>query len=235
MPRLRALLAVLVSLAACRATVEAPEAARAQTELRHVETRLAALRDALGGEAALAALETLRAGYACRGPSGDYRLELELEPAGAGRITWLFPGQPASVFELEGAAAWLLSDDGTRTALTPMEAEMVRSHDFPRLVSAPEEFLGPFTRVGTSQADGRPLERFEAASGSALELDLATDLPFRITLLDRRTDPPATVVVRFERWRELDGVLLPERVVAVDGRGEWVMELDLARLGPRGE
>jgi len=43
--------------------------------------------------------------------------------------------------------------------------------------------------------------------------------------------PVPPVVVRFERWRELDGVLLPERVVAVDGRGEWVMALDSARLG----
>lgn len=198
-------------------------------------TSRAALRHALGGEAALGALEQLRAVYACRGPSGEYCLALELEPADTGRIVWTFPGQPASTFELEGDAVGLLAEGGARTALAPEEAEMVRAHAFPRLVAAPEAFLGPLTRVGTSLEDGRTLERLEAASGSALELDLATDLPLRVELLDRRTAPPATVVVRFERWRELDSVLLPERVVAVDGRGEWVMELDSAWLGPRGE
>ena len=197
-------------------------------------TSRAALRHALGGEAELVALEHLRAVYACRGPSGEYRLALELEPADAGRIVWTFPGQPASTFELEGEAVGLLAEGGARTALAPEEAEMVRAHAFPRLVAAPEAFLGPLTRVGTSQEDGRTLERLAAASGSALVLDLATDLPLRIELLDRRSTPPATVVVRFERWRELDGLLLPERVVAVDGRGEWLMELDSALLGPGG-
>jgi len=197
-------------------------------------TSVAALRHALGSEAELAALEHLRAVYACRGPSGEYRLALELEPADSGRIVWTFPGQPESTFEFEGDAVRLLAEGGARTALAPEEAEMVRAHAFPRLVAAPEAFLGPLTRVGSSQEDGRTLERLEAASGSALVLDLATDLPLRIELLDQRNTPPATVVVRFERWRELDGLLLPERVVAVDGRGEWVMELDSALLGPGG-
>lgn len=234
MPRLRtsrtalAALAALVPLVACRATTEA-------TATSDAATRLAALRRALGGDAALAQLDELRATYACNGPSGGYHLELALEASDAGRIAWHFPNRPASVFAFERDAAWLLAEDGARTALAPEEAEMVRSHAFARLVAAPEEFLGVLARVGTTEEGVRSLERLAAASGSFVELDRATDLPLRITLLDRRAEPPTPVVVRFERWRELDGVLLPDRVVAVDGRGEWVMELEAARFGRDGD
>jgi hypothetical protein len=195
-------------------------------------TSLAALRHALGGEERLAALGDLHAEYACRGPIGSYRLALELPREGAWRIAWTFPNQPTSVFELDGQAGWLRAADGARSPLPPAEVEMVRAHAFPRLVADPEGFLGTLTRVGTRSEDGHTLERLESTAGNALELDLATDLPARIELLDARTDPPARVTLRFERWTTLDGLLVPELVVAVDARGEWSMELDARGLQP---
>lgn len=197
-----------------------------------VATSLAALRHALGGAARIDALADVRASYACRGPVGAYRIELELPRARPWRVAWLFPGEIPAEFELDGHAGWSRAADGTRTPLAPEEAAMVRAHAFPRLVLAPEEFLPELEHAGTRLEQGRTLERLVArAPGTgALELDLANDRLARLELVDARTDPPAKVTVRFESWREVDGLLLPERVVAVDGKGDWVMELATAEL-----
>lgn len=200
-------------------------------------TSLAALRHALGGAARSAALAEVRASYACRGPIGAYRIEMELPRARPWRVAWLFPGQAPAEFELDGSACWSRAADGTRTPLAAEEAAMVRAHAFPRLALAPEDFLPELEHAGTRVEQGRTLERLTARSPGAgtLELDLSNDRLARLELVDTRTSPPAVVTVRFESWREVDGLLLPERVVAVDGKGDWVMELATVSLAFDGE
>jgi hypothetical protein len=194
-------------------------------------TSLAALRQALGGEKRLAALADVRASYACRGPGTRYRIEMELPAARPWRMRWLFPGQPASEFELDGQAGWSVAADGQRTELDPATADMARSHAFPRLVQAPEEFLGPLEHAGAAQEEGRLLETLGAVHRPAsLFLDTATNLPVRLELGDANDPSTRVVRVRFETWREVEGLLVPERVVAVDAKGEWVMELAEVRF-----
>lgn len=113
---------------------------------------------------------------------------------------------------------------------------MVRSHAFPRVVLAPEELLPALEHRGECVEAARTSERLAAKDGGAgaLELDLATDRPARLELVDVSTDPAGVVTVRFESWRAVDGVHVPQRVVAVDARGEWVMELASLELTWRG-
>ena len=195
------------------------------------KTSLAALRHALGGAARIRALQGVRARYEARSPQGSpYAIALDLPAQGPWTIAWHYPGQPAAAFELEGHEGWSLAPDGARSALPSSEAEMVRSHAFPWLVLAPESFLPGLESEGPFDEGGRWLERLSTGHGSALVLDLATDLPARLELVDEREGAARTVTVRFEAWRREAGLLVPARVVAVDAKGEWTMELGALEL-----
>ena len=69
-----------------------------------------------------------------------------------------------------------------------------------------------------------------AGQPAAAEIDLSTDLLLGLELSDTRQQPPAQVTIRFESWRRAEGLLWPERIVAVDASGTWTMDLDFVRV-----
>lgn len=195
---------------------------------------LAALRHALGGETLIARLREADAGFACRGPAGDYRLELQLPREGSWRMRWIFPQRPEQVFDVEGHAGWAVDVGGARAPLSDAEVAMLRSHAFPWLALDPAAFFFSIAHAGTRLDSGRTLERLSmtdsAGQPAAAEIDLSTDLLLSLELSDTRSDPPAQVTLRFESWRRVAGLLLPERIVAIDARGTWTMDLDFVRV-----
>lgn len=195
---------------------------------------LAALHRALGGEASIARLRKASAAYACSGPSGSYRLEMELPREDAWRMRWIFPGRPEQRFELLGKQGWSVDGDGTRAALGTAEFAALCSHAFPWLVLDPARCFSSMVHAGERLDSGRTLERLtmvDAAGQAAIaEIDLSNDLLAGLELADSRAQPPAQIRIRFESWRPVDGLMLPERVVALDAGGTWILELDSVRL-----
>lgn len=107
-------------------------------------------------------------------------------------------------------------------------------HAFPWLALDLAAFFPTLEHAGTRVDAGRTLERLRLTDAlgqpATAELDLANDRLVSLELLDTRTDPPSPVRIDFETWRELDGLLLPERVVAHDAHGDWTLELERAEL-----
>lgn len=177
----------------------------------------------------LARLSGVRASVHGSGPSGAYRLELDLPRAGPWRFRWIFPGRPESLCEIDGAQGWSLEGE-TRTPLTPAEVEMVRGHAFPLLVPDFETFFPGIEREGTRRESGSLLERLRLtdrlAQPASADFDLANDRLVQLVLKDTRSDPPEDVTIVFETWQSIGGLLWPRRVVAHDRSGAWVMDFE---------
>jgi hypothetical protein len=157
---------------------------------------LAALHHALGGEPLIARVCDVSASFACSGPAGDYRLELQLPRTGTWRLHWNFPGRPGQVFEVEGQAGWAIDASGARTPLSDGEVAMLRSHAFPWLVADLAVFFSSMEHAGTRLDSGRTLERLSmrdsAGQPAAAEIDLSTDLLLGLELSDTRSQPPGS-------------------------------------------
>jgi len=204
------------------------------------ETTLAAARRALGPAERLANLRGARATLDCDGPTGPYRLGLDLALDGPWRIVWLFPGRAPSAFVLDGAQGWSVAEgSGERTPLAPAELAALRSHAFPFVVPLFERFFPTREFAGVERDGARSLERLrlvdELGHAAGALFDLADDHLARLELLDARAEPPAPVTLDFERWQTVDGLSVPRVVVAHDARGTWRMELVGASLRFAGE
>jgi len=195
---------------------------------------LAAMRHALGGETLIARVRDLSASFSCHGPIGPYRIDMQLPRAGPWRLRWTFPERPERVCEIEGQSGWAIEPGGARTPLSKAEVAMLRSHAFPRLALDPAACFTSMQHAGTRLESGRSLKRLRMTDGAgqpaSAEIDLGTDLLLGLELVDTSSQPPEPVWLRFESWRRVEGILWPERVVAVDKRGTWTMDLDSLRV-----
>ena len=117
-----------------------------------------------------------------------------------------------------------------RAELLTLHAAQQRAHldeDAAGLVSLLDDGFcelrdGRMLRPTRAELEARFQSYFDAVEFLAWD-DLE---PPRIELAEDGTHATMAVKsVRFEAWREVEGLLLPERVVAVDGKGDWVMEL----------
>ncbi|MSR63589.1 MAG: hypothetical protein EXS08_14220 [Planctomycetes bacterium] len=204
------------------------------------ETTLSAARRALGPDERLANLRGARATLDCDGPTGPYRLVLDLALDGPWRLAWFFPGRAPSAYVLEGGQGWSVAEaSGERTPLAPAELAVLRSHAFPLLVPLFERFFPTREFAGVQHDGARSLERLrlvdELGHAASALFDLADDHLVRLELLDARAEPPAPVTLDFERWQTVDGLSVPRVVVAHDARGTWRMELVGAALRFAGE
>lgn len=189
-------------------------------------TTLAAARHAVGGAERLARVRAIRGTVRGSGPSGTYDLALDLPRGRPWRLTWRFPGRESRTVEIDGAEGWNVAPDGTRSALSLAETQVVRLHAFPWLVPELERFFPSSTLAADAGASLESLDLVDPLGHPARALFTRQDDRLaRLEVLDATREPPAPVTLEFRAWQAVEGLLVPRLVVATDASGEWHLEL----------
>ncbi len=177
---------------------------------------------ALGGWAALARVESVRAVASVESPRGTHGLELRSARGGRFVMRQLRDGKASfEAFISPGAAR---AADGSPIEMPDLA--LVLGHDFAGIALDPRMFFSalanprPATLAGASTtalsgrdpAGGHAVLHFDARSSRLAGFEL-----------QHPRKPGVTVVVTIDGWSRVAGVLLPSAVTARDDLGSWVM------------
>jgi hypothetical protein len=220
MPRLLPLVSLL-ALSLSRALLAGtPESTPARNgEAQAILDRAA---KALGGWAALARVETVRAVASVESPKGAFGLELRSARGGRFVMRQLRDGKASfEAFVSPGAAR---TADGS--PIERPDLALVLGHDFAGIALDPRTFFlalanpHPASLLGASTT---ALAGRDPAGGEAvLHFERRTSRLAGFELQHPRK-PGVKVVVTIDGWSRVAGVLLPSAVTARDDQGSWVI------------
>jgi hypothetical protein len=189
---------------------------------------------ALGTPQAVAAVRSVRGLARCRGPRGEYLTFVDSARGDLLRFEQRWPDGRRFLAFVRGAEAWAHDfDTGLAEPISPEMRAAIRSHEFQLIPLVLAERYSPqsviqeddSTRVAVLDELGLPGElRFDARTGLLLSM--------AFTNYNR---PAEQVITTLGPWRSIDGVLFPERAVATDSTGDYVLDFHTIEVNPFAE
>ena len=90
----------------------------------------------------------------------------------------------------------------------------------------PESFVSNPSLIGTVEFHGRECEKLSgfAEDGTEIDLyyDLKTGLPLGFEMLNP-VEAGTIVTIIFREWKDVEGVLMPSKVIASDKQGDFYL------------
>ena len=222
---------ILLLTAACQGT------GSTDSELPTVEQIVAAAHQAMGGEAAVAEVRSVRAFARCTGPDGPYTTEIQTDREGD--LLFFQTREREGKTEhfrafVRGPYTWAELVDAEAGGVEPQPVAvraMARSHDFFAFALDFPFFLNEPKVFGRTEVGGEPY----------LELRLTDNFkrPVR-AYFHAKTHlfaglemfnpifPKELVQLRIVDWKQVGSVLLPSRAIVTDGSGDF--ELDFQEI-----
>lgn len=162
----------------------------------------------------------------CNGPDGSYRTDISSPP---GRRFWfrqVHPGNKTFEALVTADGAWSIKSDGSRSPLNYRRTLMVRSHDFQRIALDPESFVSNLGLIGTVNFRGLKSEQLSGLADDGTKIELYYAVKSGLPLGFKMMNPvqAATIVtITYQEWKDVEGVLLPSKVVASDTQGDFYL------------
>lgn len=183
---------------------------------------LARARRALGGDAAVAAVATLRFDADGEGPGGPFRTQVLSAVDGRVRFTQTFPDEPAFAAGVSLAGGWQRVGRGPPTdSLGAVLATVVHGHEMHLAVLAPEARYTAPAAAGRERVNGRDVEvvRFHDALGAPVDFlhDAETGRPAGFRPVNHTGRGAGDLLTWFDDWRRVGEVLLPFAVTITQG------------------
>lgn len=180
-------------------------------------------RAALGGEAVVARVATLRFTAECEGPSGSFRTIVASARDGRVSFTQVFPERPRFAAGISLSGAWQQrGSDAPLDSLGAMLRTVVSGHEMHLLAIGPEaRFTAPTTRpMETVDERAVHVVRFHDALSAPADFlyDAATGRPLGFRLVNHTGHGASLVSTRFGDWRPVGDVLLPFAIAITHGR-----------------
>ncbi len=153
------------------------------------------------------------------GPDGSFKTDISSPPDGRFWYRRVLEGRKPFEALITSEGAWSVHEDGTRTPLSRRTALMVRSHDFQRIAIDPESFAQNIGWV--KETDFHTLKSQEllgyTEDGTKIYLyfDDKSGLPLGFRM-DNPVQTDTSVTIIFQMWKNVEGVLLPSKVIALD-------------------
>lgn len=184
---------------------------------------------AMGGETAVNRIQSITAVANCTGPNGDYITKLESSRDGNLYFEQVRSGQrPFAAWIVGADQGWTLNEAGEKTALNPQAITMIRSHDFQMIpLTFTERYIG-LLALGAVEFQDRTCEKvqFDDELGQICHayFDAGNYLWAGMTLANSIGEPGEIVTVIINNWQEVEGVKLPQNIVAIDKNGEFSLD-----------
>jgi hypothetical protein len=213
----------------------APAGPSAETTLEDARARadsvVAAACAAMGPAAAREAIASVTARARAQGPGGAY--EMVMRAAAGGRVQMEHHPEQGSAFVgvRNGPHAWTRAAHGLER-LERDVAAMVHSHAFQWTALHVEDFFSGLALEGEASFVGRRCHRLRGVDELEMPCALYFDAETHLLAGYEIANPieEGTVVVRFEQWRRVGGVLLPSEVLATDADGDFVLDFHAITL-----
>jgi hypothetical protein len=189
---------------------------------------LAAAAEAMGGQDAVARVQSVTAVAEGRSPGGTYRMEIRSMRDGRVEFRHRSTSGGSEVIVLSGSRAW--SRDARTGQVAPVDAGtrgVVRAHDFSMIALDFGSRYSGLELAGVASFSGKSCYRLRGrdASGNVVEsyFDVGSHLLEGQTVRDASRPGAPAVRISFDAWRRAGGVLLPSRVTATDQKGDFVL------------
>jgi len=180
-------------------------------------------------------VQSVSARASCIAPDGPYTLEAHWIRDRGVRVSFGNADGAAEATALitEDGARWLGNDDQPGAELTHDEREVMLLHHFQLVALDPKSYFEQPTLVAERRFAGASCHELAFASQGepvgATFFHADTHLLAGYTHeLGRFADNPITT--RFIEWREVEGVLLPAKVLVTDTRGDYVLTFSELRV-----
>ena len=189
--------------------------------------------NAMGGEGALAKVNSISAIASCHGPQGDYETQLVSDRLGNMSFQQFLPHHK-NIEGIHDGRGWSQNADGTYEWVDATEVSVLHGHDFPMMVIDLAKRFHDFKTIGRVQYEGEPAFQVamtdELGHPATIYFSLDTRLPLALVTTNARTSTPLTITDRFDAWATVSGVKLVSHVTILYDSDRFVFDFKTLSL-----
>lgn len=192
-------------------------------------------REAMGGEAAVARVATLRFAADCVGPGGPF--VTEVASARDGRVSFVqrFPTRPDFGAGVSLDGPWQRSGDGRVDSLGAVLGSVVTAHEMHLLAIGPESRYTAPRALSPRVLDGRDVHVVELSDALGAPVtffyDAGTGLPAAFSPANHTGRGADSILTRFDGWRRVGDLLLPFAMDIEQGEDRYRYRVTEASAG----